>query len=104
MIIKNTKSVYRYAIERELGKDASAKQVLDHLFGDAYGNDKSVDYVISEWSDCDKTKMQRFNTIIAIIFILITSPYQYITDGHLGFDSKTRLGRWVLRITGNLHE
>lgn len=104
MIIKNTKHVYRSRIEKTLGKEATAKDVLDHIFGDVYGSDKSIDYVISEWSDCDKTKMQRFNTIIAIIFILITSPYQYITDGHLGFDNKTKFGRWVLKNTGNLHE
>ena len=104
MLIRNTKSVYRHEIERKLGKDASAKQVLDHIFGDYYDNDKGIDYVISKWSSCKKTKMQRFNIVLAVIFIILRSPYQYITDGYLGFDNKTKFGRWVLRNTGDLKD
>lgn len=53
LLIKNSALTYRYEIEKDLGKDATGEQVLDHIFG-TYDTDYrgSTDFVIYTWVSC----------------------------------------------------
>lgn len=53
LLIKNSALAYRYEIKKDLGKDATGEQVLDHIFG-TYDTDYrgSTDFVIYTWVSC----------------------------------------------------
>lgn len=103
ILIRDTAGVYRCAIERELGKDATGQQVLDHLFG-LYGEDPGVNFVIREWCKEDKTKLQRLNMLWAMPLTLALWPFRYVLNGDGGWSTKTRTGRFILRVTGHLKD
>ena len=105
VFIHDTKFVYRYAIEREIGKDATGQQVLDYLFG-PYGeySSSSVNYVICEWRKDDRTKLQRLNILWVIPLSIVLWPFRYVLYGDGGWSTKTRMGRFILRVTGYLKD
>ena len=105
MLVRNTESVYRHEIEKELGKDATGEQVLDYIFG-TYDNDyrRSSDFVLRVWSDDKRSALQRLNMFWAIPLTLFLSPYQYVVNGQVGWDTNTKAGRFILRVTGHLKE
>lgn len=103
LLIRDTREVYRFKIENKVGKNATAKDVLDYIFGDSvYGG--KANFVIREWQEDDKTAFQRLNMFWVIPLTLICAPYQYVSKGQIGWDTKTALGRWLLKITGYLRE
>lgn len=103
MLIRDSRSVYRMEIERELGKDATGKQVLDYIFGE-YGEGACVDYVIYKWASDDKTVRNRLNMFWAIPLTVALSPFMYLFSGRVGWSTKSKAGRFVLRVTGHLKE
>lgn len=105
VFIHDTTDVYRYKIESELGKDATGQQVLDHLFG-PYGeySGSSVNYVIREWRKDDRTMLQRLNMLWAMPLTIALWPFRYVLYGDGGWSTKTRMGRFFLRITGYLKD
>jgi hypothetical protein len=104
MLIRDTKCVYRHAVEKALGKDATANDVLDYLL-DGYGKCGGERFVIWQWrEDRETNPIQRLNMFWAIPLTLFCAPYQYVARGQVGWDTKTAFGRWILRVTGNLHE
>ncbi|MFA7287283.1 MAG: hypothetical protein WC055_00225 [Melioribacteraceae bacterium] len=104
MLIRDTKEVYRFKVENAVGKNATAKNVLDYLFGEYLDERGKANFVLREWSTDHKTALNRINMFWAIPFTLICSPYRYITKGFIGWDTKTVLGRFILRVTGHLRE
>lgn len=84
MLIKDTKEVYRFKVEKAIGKDATARDVLDYLFGDSLDEGGKANFVIREWCSDIRTPMNRINMFWAIPFTLLLSPYQYITKGQIG--------------------
>lgn len=104
ILIRDTKGVYRYSVEAAVGKDATAKQVLDHLFGDGMYNDAAALFVIREWRVCDKTRVQRLNMLWAMPLTVALWPVRYVLYGDAGWHTKTRMGRFILRATGHLKE
>src|SRR5690606_3010067 len=105
IFIHDNARVYRLKIEQELGKDATGQQVLDHLFG-PYGEDSSssVNYVIREWRKDDRTKLQRLNILWVIPLSVVLWPFRYVLYGDGGWSTKTRMGRFILRVTGYLKD
>jgi len=104
MLVRDTKAVYRHQVMQAVGKEATRDEVLAYLFGDEDGWTDN-NFVIREWSDDDKrTPLQRLNMFWAIPFTLLVSPYQYVVKGRVGWDTKTRFSRWILRVTGHLKE
>lgn len=106
MFIRDTRKVYRSEIEKNLGKDASGEKVLDYMFG-TYDNDynSNSDITIRKWGEPTQNKIiHRINMIWAIPLTLIILPLQYLITGNTGWDTKTKLGRWILKITGHLTE
>lgn len=104
MIIRKSKSAYRCSIIKELGEDCTGKQVLDHLFGD-YDNDYQSyeNYYISEWCSDKRKWWQRLNMFWAMPLTIIILPFQWVVVGHTGWSDKNKVGRFVLRVTGNLN-
>lgn len=101
IFIRDTTGVYRYKIERELGKDATGQQVLDYLLG-PYGDDSRVNFVIREWRKDDRTKLQRLNLLWVMLLTIVLWPFRYVLYGDAGWSTKTPMGRFILRVTGYL--
>src|SRR5690606_37750424 len=105
ILVRDTKEVYRHQVESAVGENASAKQVLDYLFGTYPYYDTKTNFVIREWeADKERTPLHRLNMFWAIPLTVLCMPYQYIVRGHMGWDTKTAFGRWILRVTGHLKE
>lgn len=103
VFIRDTTGVYRHKIEQELGKDATGQQVLDYLLG-PYGDDSRVNFVIREWRKDDRTKLQRLNILWVIPLSILLWPIRYVLYGDGGWSTKTRMGRFILRVTGYLKD
>ncbi|MBE0506692.1 MAG: hypothetical protein IBX50_08225 [Marinospirillum sp.] len=105
MLIRDTDCCFRHQIEQAVGKDATGKETLDHIFG-TYDNDYrgNTDIVLRVWRNDKRTAWQRLNMFWAMPLTLILSPIQYVMVGQVGWDTKTKFGRFVLRVTGHLKE
>lgn len=103
IIVRDTTDVYRHKVKQEVGKDATADDVLDYLFG-KYGDRAQANFVIREWTKDKRTRLQRFNLFWLIPITAFLSPLRYIFLGHIGWDSKTKIGAWILRVTGYLRD
>lgn len=106
MLVNRTSEVFRHQIEREVGKDATGKQVLDFIFGVYDGDYKDVkhSYVLRRWYKDDKTKLQRLNMFWAWPLTLILAPFQYVMKGQVGWDDRTKMGRFILKAVGYYRE
>lgn len=103
IFIRDTGGVYRSAIESKLGKDATGQQVLDYLIG-PYGGHPEAGFVIRKWSRCGKTKIQRLNMLWAMPLTIALWPFRYVLNGDGGWSTETRMGRFILRVTGHLKD
>lgn len=104
LLIRDTSQVYRHQVVKAVGRDATAEQVLDHLFGDGMYSDAEANFVIREWRGSDKTRTQRLNMLWAIPLTIALAPFRYVLYGDSGWDTKTRMGRFMLRVTGHLKD
>ncbi|GEM_PF-2054186 len=104
LLIRDTRELYRHEMEQAVGKDAPGKQVLDHLFGKYPDYQSGTDFVIRVWRGDERTPLQRLNMFWAMPFTLLCAPYQYVAKGQVGWDTKSRLGCWLLKVTGHLHD
>ncbi|RMH97312.1 hypothetical protein [Stutzerimonas nitrititolerans] len=104
VLIRDTKHVHRYDVEQAVGKDASGNRVLDYLFGEYPDFCKESDFVIREWDGDERTVLQRLNMFWAYPLTLLLAPFRYVIKGHIGWDTKTTFGRWILKATGNLRD
>lgn len=106
MFIRDTKRLHRSDIEKVLGKNATGEDVLDYIFG-TWENDYNSDsgLIISIWDESDrKTMLQRFNMLWVVPLTFILAPFNYVLKGCIGWDTKSKIGRWFIKITGNLKE
>lgn len=105
MFIRDKRKLYRHEVESAVGKDATAKQVLDHLFGGPhdYGC-HDADFVIYKWTGEKRTVLHRLNMFWAMPLTLLLSPFMYLFAGQVGWDTKTKVGRFILRVTGHLKD
>ncbi len=105
MLIRRTSDLYRHEVEKAVGKDATAKQVLDYLFGGCGEYDRrESDFVIRKWTDDKKTVLQRLNMFWAMPLTLLLSPFMYLFSGQVGWDTKTKVGVFILKVTGHLKD
>lgn len=98
-IYRSVSPAYRFMVEAEVRKDATAREVLDHLFG-TY--DECSDYAIYRRKDYkDKsTLLQRFNMLWVVPVFYLVSPVQWLFSGRVGVSSHTKLGKFIHKITG----
>lgn len=91
---------HRYIVERDVGTDATAKQVLDHLFGDY---DETTEYAVYHYNDPytkPSTLFQRFNRLWVIPVFYLCVPFQWFLTGSVGLNDHTKLGEFIHKITG----
>lgn len=105
MLIRDKRKLYRQEVESAVGKDATAKQVLEYLFG-GYGeyDRPDADFVIYKWATENRTVLHRLNMFWAMPLTLLLSPFMYLLNGQVGWDTKTKVGRFILRVTGHLQD
>lgn len=103
ILVRDTKDVYRHQVKKYIGKDGTVDDVLDYLFG-KYGEPCDADFVIRAWSKDSHTRLQRLNMFWAVPLTMCCMPFQYVMKGKTGWDTTTKFGRWILKVTGNLRE
>ena len=106
MLVRCTSKAYRHQVEKAVGKDATAKQVLDHIFG-GYGeyDRPDADFVLRVWDgDYNRTFWHRLNMFWAMPLTLLLSPFMYLKSGQVGWSDKSATGRFILRVTGHLRD
>lgn len=79
-------------------KDMSGEEVIKFIFGDIYeyGDFKIIDvhyFNEEKWH-------HRLNRLWAYPLTWLCAPYQYVVNGEVGWDDKTKFGRWMLKIAG----
>lgn len=91
---------FRFKVESELGKDATAEDVLDHLFGKY---EENVEYVVYHYNDPyskHSTLLQRLNRLWVVPAFYICVPFQWMFTGKVGLNDHTKLGEFIHKITG----
>ena len=91
---------YRFKVEAEVGKDATAREVLDHLFG-TY--DDNVEYVVYHYNDPytkPTTVFQRLNRLWVVPAFYLCAPFQWFFTGEVGVKDHSKLGEFLHKITG----
>jgi len=89
LILAKTKKPYKSLIKAELSKDATADDVLDHLFGDQDGWVAS-NYTVREYEEVKTNMAQRFATPFVWIFLLcILCPLIWVFTGRYGFKTES---------------
>lgn len=96
MIKREVRDAYRTEILKQVGKDASAKVVLDFLF------DEDSEYVVTKYRDYDETKtvFNRLAFIVLFPFLLVGIGIQWVFTGKTGVTGKSRFGKFLLKICG----
>lgn len=106
MFIREMRTICRLEIENELkkkkGENYTAKDVLDFYFSNDSFRTTEYDLFLRRWRKYDKTLTHRLNMLWVIPFTTILAPLTYVLYGHIGWDTRTKLGRFFLKITGNL--
>jgi len=104
-LVRKNNEVYRHQIEAYLGKDAKVGDALDYIFGH-YNNDyRSMGgFTLRVWSKDKRKWWQRLNMFWAMPLTVIVLPFQWVVHGKSGWDTKTKLGTFILKVTGNLHD
>lgn len=103
MLLRDTVRCYRLKIESAVGKDATGKEVLDYIFGTSnndYRGQAGIELRV--WSKDNKKPVHRLNMLWAIPLTLLLAPVRYVLHGDIGWDTKTKMGRFILRVTGHL--
>jgi hypothetical protein len=87
------------------GKDQlSASDILDVLFPDHGEGRSSGEFYVYWWENPwskPKAAIQRVNMIWFLpLFILLIAPTQWLLNGKVGFDQRTKMGEVVLKLIG----
>lgn len=83
------------------GKENPSKEdILEILFSEDQSNEFYVYWWENPWEE--ETKWwQRLNKLWFIpVFICVIMPYQWLVRGKVGFNEKTRLGEFILKMIG----
>lgn len=100
MIKAKTKQCYKYAVKSELPDNATADDVLDHLFGDSDGWINSH-YTIREYEEVKTNIAQRIATpFVWLIFVIILCPVKWLLTGRYGFKTESMLYKVFKILTG----
>lgn len=100
----SVKKIHRFEIEKELD-NPTAKEVLDLLFGSWDGDEDRPYYKVFTYDyDHERTWQQRLNMFWAMPLTLLLSPIMYIYSGQVGWSDKSKVGKFILKVTGHLHE
>tara|TARA_R110000744_G_C19371770_1_gene563197 strand:- start:55114 stop:55416 length:303 start_codon:yes stop_codon:yes gene_type:complete len=97
MFKRRQNEAYKRVILQEAGGDkATVESVLNLLLDDGGY------YRVTKWDDYyeERTVWQRIVFCLLFPFLLLSLPFQWILTGKTGITSKTKLGRFILDITG----
>lgn len=103
MFYKDKKrAMMKEVIRQAGGENATKEDILEVLFPDSgreYG-----DFYVYWWDnpwDEDKTIWNRLNWLwFAPIFILLIAPVQWLFKGAVGFDHRSKIGEFILKMLG----
>ncbi|MCG6350605.1 hypothetical protein [Vibrio fluvialis] len=85
--------------EEQIGGKLSKEETLDFLFGNHSDRARTMLnlYLLEE---PEKTVFHRLNHLWAFPLTFVLAPFRYVLYGDIGWDNKTRLGRFMLKSCG----
>jgi len=104
--------LYRYELEKRLKEQGfdNWKQISNFLCGEEPGWEDSARmpeqyaYQVvdnTEWMEQrDATFWQRLNRLWFVPLYLLTIPFQWLIRGRMGFETTSKVGEFISRITG----
>lgn len=105
MIEKPTRNVYTHDLIHHLKNNCnldiakmSGEETLNELFGSR--SDRGSFQAIDIFWEPRVKRIHRFNRLWVYPMTLILSPFRYVLYGHPGFEDSSKIGRWILKITG----
>lgn len=85
--------------EEQIGGKLSKEETLDFLFGNHSDRARTrLNLYLLE--EPEKTVFHRLNHLWAFPLTFVLAPFRYVLYGDIGWDSKTRLGRFILKSCG----
>ena len=101
-LLVKTKRPYKKMIRDELEKDATAEDVLIHLFGDRDGWIDS-EYTVKCYEDIKTTALQRVNVIwVFPCYFMLIAPIKWVTTGEARLRRESRLARVIEFFLGDI--
>mgnify|MGYP003667186821 CR=1 FL=1 len=101
-IFRKTTKPYKHLIKKELGKNPTADDVLDHIFGDYEGYVNSR-YTIREYVKSDSNLAQRLNRFWAYpLFLLFVFPLKWVFTGVWGCESESKTMKVLKFLMGDI--
>ncbi len=101
-LLVKTKRPYKEMIRDELEKDATAEDVLVHLFGDVDGWVDSK-YTVRYYEDIKTTALQRFNFIwVFPCYFILIAPFKWVVTGEARLRRESRLTRVIEFFLGDI--
>lgn len=96
-IFQDCKTAYRYTIESKLVDKKAAKEVLDMLFDEEYG-----EYIVYRVEDpyYDSKWYQRINMLWVIPLCCVVCPFKWLFTGSFGFNQHKKFGKFVAKLIG----
>ena len=101
IILAKTKRPFKSLIKKELPENATADDVLTHLFGDVDGWINS-DYTVREYEpECKSNVIQRILWLpILILLIVIICPLKWLITGRYGLKTESKIYEFINFLTG----
>lgn len=98
---EKVKALRSKVIEAAGGKEATKESLLDVLFPAEWQDGEFTVYWWDNPWEKEKTFWQRFNILwFTPVFFIFIAPIQWLQKGRVGFDERTKIGRLVLKMTG----
>ena len=102
ILFRKTTKPYKHLIRKELGKNPSANDVLDHLFGDCDGWVNSS-YTIRKYEKSDSNLIQRLNRFWAYpLFLLFIFPIKWVFTGVWGCETESKTMKVLKFLMGDI--
>ena len=101
IILAKTKKPFKNLIKKELPENATADDVLEHLFGDRDGWINSR-YTVREYEpECKSNMIQRILYIPTIlVLIAVICPIKWLIFGRYGFTTESKIYKVLKFLTG----
>jgi hypothetical protein len=101
-LLVKTETPYRYMIEKELGENPTANDVLEHLFGDADCWINS-DYTVKQYVKSKNNPIHRINLLWVLpCYFVFIAPIRWIITGSPGVKNESRAAKVLRFFIGEL--
>jgi hypothetical protein len=103
VFLRKTTKPYKHLIKKELEKNPTADDVLEHLFGDRDGWVNSR-YTIREYTESKANIIQRINLLwVWPCYMILIAPFKWILTGSTGVKSESKSMKVLKFLLGEVY-